>query len=77
MDAKKRQNNFSVVKIPIDPKIIDLARTIRRRGDLIEISKLAYGSSKFSNRVYYALLTGRAEEQLTQAIEQYYSTELV
>lgn len=74
MDSKKSQNNFSIVKVPIDPNIISLARYQRKRGDLIEISKKAYGSPKYSNRVYYALLTGRADEPLAAAIEQYYES---
>lgn len=77
MDTKKTQNKFSVVKIPIDAKIIDLARQERKRGDLIEISKMAYGTSQYSNRVFYALLTGRAEQQLAESIEKYYKTETV
>lgn len=76
MHTKKSQNNFSVVKILIDPNIISLARYQRKRGDLIEISKKAYGTPKHSNRVYYALLTGKAEEKLAAAIEEFYSQSL-
>lgn len=76
MDARKTQTYFSLVKTPIDPKILDLSKHIRRRGDLREISQLAYGTPTLNNRVFYALLTGKADQDLAEAISKFYTDRL-
>jgi len=76
MDVRKTQTYYSLVKIPIDPKILDLSKHIRRRGDLREISEMAYGTGGYNNRVFYALLTGRADKDLAEAIEKFYTDRL-
>lgn len=76
MQAKKTQKIFSTVKRPIRPEIIHLSKNFRQRGDLTEISNIAYGDSRKSANVYYALLIGKADDHLATTIEKYYAKRL-